>query len=82
MKIAPTTFVPKRIGVQILNNLASAYAKAGNLTEFEKYFIEGAYGAKALESQKRIQEAWDNLIFAIQRWPHETRVRELVGVLR
>lgn len=62
-QISPTIIVPVRWYLQIINNLALAEAKAGNMTEFEKYFVKGANGAKELDSKKRIQEAWDNLLF-------------------
>ncbi len=74
--------VPPWSRVKIDNYRALAYAKAGNLTQFEKYFIEGANGAKALGSKKREQEAWDNLLFVLHRYPHEMQVRDLVSVLR
>jgi hypothetical protein len=81
-QISPTVMVPTRWYLQTINNLALACAKAGNMTEFEKYFIKGANGAKDLGSEKRKQEAWDNLLFAMQRFPHETRVSDLLDVLR
>ena len=68
--------------VKIDNYRALAYAKAGNLTEFEKYFVKGVKGAKKLGSNKREQEAWDNLILVLHLFPHETRLTGLVELLR
>jgi len=77
-----TIFIPTRFGIQVILDQALAAAKMGNLEDFEKYFIKGANATKEQGNKKREQEAWDNLIFAIQRWPHETRVTNLLGLLR
>ena len=52
------------------------------MIKFEEYFIKGANGARELGSKKREQEVWDNLIFAIQQWPHEKQVTDLADWLR
>jgi tetratricopeptide (TPR) repeat protein len=74
--------VPSWGRVKIDNYRALAYAKVGNMEGFEKYFIQGANGSRKMRSKKREQEVWDNLIFAIQQWPHEQQVVKLLSWLR
>jgi hypothetical protein len=74
--------VPKRIKVEFETNWALVHANAGNMEEFMKHFLAGLQGAKELGSNKRKQEAMDSLMVAIHRWSHETRVTDLLSLLR
>jgi tetratricopeptide (TPR) repeat protein len=80
-QLAQTVIIPERIRVEIVNQRALVNAKAGNLDEFEKYFMEGVNGAKALASEKRRQEAIANWKAARAQWPHEKKILELADVL-
>jgi hypothetical protein len=74
-------FVPARIDVEIEIGRALSYAKAGSMDGFIKSFEKGVRGAKALGSNKRMQEAKAAYKVAMKRWPHEQRIIELWELL-
>jgi tetratricopeptide (TPR) repeat protein len=78
----PTTItVPERIRVEVINQRALIAVKTGNMEAFQQHLIAGIQGAKALSSQKRLQEAIANWKEARKVWPHEKQVLELADLL-
>lgn len=75
------TNVPERIRIEIVNQRAMAAVRARNMEDFRAQLIAGAEGAKALESEKRRQEAFANYKAATKAWPHEAKVLELADLL-
>jgi tetratricopeptide (TPR) repeat protein len=73
--------IPERFRVEIINQQTLAAIREGNLDNFRRYLFEGAKGAKALESEKRRQEAIANWKAARERWPQEKSVLELADAL-
>ncbi|WP_170293126.1 AfsR/SARP family transcriptional regulator [Thermogemmatispora aurantia] len=69
--------VPERIRLEIVNRRGEAAIGRGELEEYVSYTVEGAEGARRLESGKRRQELVSNWRRALERWPGEKRVREL-----
>jgi hypothetical protein len=57
------------------------YAKAGNMDGFITSFKERVRKAKALGSDKRMQEAKKAYKVAIKQWTHEQQIRELWELL-
>ena len=73
----PTITIPERIHIEIVNQQALAAMKVGELELFCDYLEKGIYGAKALGSEKRRQEAIDIYWEGRKIWPQEARVKEL-----
>ncbi len=80
-RLDATIVVPERIRVEIINHQAATAIAQGDMELFQAYFQAGVQGAKALGSDKRMQEAITNWKAARERWPHEQRVLELADVL-
>jgi DNA-binding SARP family transcriptional activator len=80
-RLAPAITAPERIRVEIINQQAATAIAQGDMELFGTYLQAGAQGAKALGSDKRMQEAIANWKAACKRWPHEQRVLELADVL-
>ena len=76
-----TTIFPERFRIEIVNQQALADVKAGNLEQFRSHLIEGARGAKMLQSEKRQQEVLANWRAARKVWPNEPQVTELADLL-
>ncbi len=72
---------PERIRVEIINYQAKTALTLRNLESFCLYLERGARGAKALESEKRRQEAIAIYKEARMIWPEEPRVKELADLL-
>jgi transcriptional regulator with XRE-family HTH domain len=73
----PTTGVPERVRIEILNQNAKTAIFAGDLEQGLSYIEAGVIGAKILGSQKRYNEAYDNYRQMTLLWPMEKRVKEL-----
>ena len=70
--------IPERIRVEIINHQAATAVAQRDLQRFTTYFVQGVQGAKALGSDKRLQEATANWKAAKVAWPGEPVVNELV----
>jgi hypothetical protein len=73
--------VSDRVHVEAVNHQAKVALGQRDLEKFPHYFLEGVRGARALNSQKRKQEAKENWKAATQVWGHERRVLELAEEL-
>lgn len=73
----PDIIIPERIRVEILNQHAKTSIISGDLEQSAAYVGYGVVGAKALSSQRRHNEAYDNYKQMILLWPQEKRVKEL-----
>jgi tetratricopeptide (TPR) repeat protein len=73
--------VPARIAAEVEIARALAYAKAGNMEAFITSFEKGVRAAKALGSEKRMQEAREAYRVAREQWPHEQRILDLWEVV-
>ncbi len=73
--------VSERIRVEIINYQAKTAFTLRNLENFCSYLEQGASGAKALESEKRRQEAIAIYKDARVVWSKESRVKELADLL-
>ena len=80
-QLDPAITVPERVRVQIINHQAATAIAQGDMELFRAYLQAGVQGAKALGSDKRMQEAIANWKAARQRWPHEQHIVELADVL-
>ncbi len=80
-KLPATTVIPERIRVEIANQRAATALALRDMEQFEKYFLLGANGAKALNSAKRKQEALANWKAARKVWPQEGRIADLAEAL-
>jgi DNA-binding SARP family transcriptional activator len=80
-KLPVTTVIPERIRVEIANQRAATALALRDMEQFERYFLLGANGAKALNSAKRKQEALLNWKAARKVWPHEGRIADLAEAL-
>jgi len=78
---ATKIIIPERTRVEIVNHLAMTAVKTGNMEGFHTYLIEGVNGAKALQSDKRRQEAVANWKEARKEWPRESQILELADLL-
>ncbi len=78
----PTAIVvPERFRIEAINQRALTAIQVGDLDQFCDFLIEGAAGAKALNSEPRRQEVIANWKEARKAWPHESRVMQLADVL-
>ena len=82
VEISQSGFItPERIRVEIINYQAKTALALRSLESFCLYLERGARGAKALESEKRRQEAIALYKEARRVWPEEPRVKELADLL-
>lgn len=72
--------VPERIRVEIINNQAKTALAMNDMDVFCNRIEQGVYGAKALGSKRRRQEALDVYKEARQLWPNELRIKELADL--
>jgi tetratricopeptide (TPR) repeat protein len=80
-KLDPTITVPERGRIEIVNHWAATAMALNDMDTFQVYLIEGIQRARAIGSDRRMQEAIANWKAARKRWPHEQRVLELADVL-
>jgi DNA-binding SARP family transcriptional activator len=73
--------ISERTRLEIVNHQAATALALRDMEQFEKYFLLGANGAKALNSAKRKQEALLNWKAARKVWPHEGRIADLAETL-
>jgi len=73
----PDIIIPERIRVEILNQHAKTSIISGDLEQSAAYVEYGVAGAKALNSQRRYNEAYDNYKQMQLLWPQEKRMKEL-----
>jgi DNA-binding SARP family transcriptional activator len=71
----------ERVHIEVINHQAATALALRNMEQFEKYFLLGANGAKALNSAKRKQEALLNWKAARKVWPQEGRIADLAEAL-
>lgn len=76
-----TAMVPERVRLEIINLQTLAAVKVRDLDRFQQLVLQGIEGAKALQSEKRRQEAILNWKAARQVWPKETKVLEVVDAI-
>jgi tetratricopeptide (TPR) repeat protein len=77
----PTIVVPERIRIEIINQQAKTAIFANDLEQGAVYVKTGLIGAKALGSQRRYSEAYENFQQMRLLWPQEQRVTELGELL-
>lgn len=77
----PALVVPERIRIEIINQRAKTAIFAGDLEQGAAYVETGLMGAKALGSQRRYSEAYENFQQMSLLWPQEKRVTELGELL-
>lgn len=73
----PGIIIPERARLEIINQQAKTTIAAGDLEQSSAYIEAGAIGAKALKSQRRYNEAYENFKQITLLWPQEKRVKEL-----
>ncbi|MGH2507768.1 MAG: hypothetical protein ACRDHZ_10265, partial [Ktedonobacteraceae bacterium] len=73
----PTIVVPERIRIEIMNQQAKTAILVGDVEQGAAYVEAGLTGAKALGSQRRYSEAYENFQQMRLLWPQEQRVTEL-----
>jgi hypothetical protein len=72
--------IPERIRVEIFNQKAKTAIVSGDLEQGATYVEAGVAGAKALGSQRRYNEAYNNFKQMAILWPQEKRMKELRDV--
>ena len=73
----PGISISERVRIEILNQRAKTAIVSGDLEQGSIYVETGITGAKALGSQRRYNEAYDNYKQMALLWPQEKRVKEL-----
>jgi DNA-binding SARP family transcriptional activator len=77
----PDFSASERLSIEIMNQRAKAAIFAGDVEQGVAYVKTGLVGAKALGSQRRYSEAYENFQQMRLLWPHEQRVTELGELL-
>ena len=75
--LQPNVVVPERIRFEIINQQAEVALVLQDQERFTASLVEGITGAKAIQSEKRWQEACDMYSQACTIWSRDTRVKEL-----
>jgi tetratricopeptide (TPR) repeat protein len=73
----PAIVIPERVRIEIINQQAKTAIFANDLEQGAVYVKTGLIGAKALGSQRRYSEAYENFQQMRLLWPQERRVTEL-----
>ncbi len=71
------TIVSERLRIEIFNHRARTAIVSGDLEQGSTYVESGITGAKAIGSQRRYKEAYENYNQMALLWPQEKRVKEL-----
>ncbi|MGH2509992.1 MAG: DUF2225 domain-containing protein, partial [Ktedonobacteraceae bacterium] len=80
--VQPANAVSERIRIEIINQQAKTAIFAGDFEQGAAYVRTGLMGAKALGSQRRYSEAYENFQQMRLLWPQEKRVTELGELLQ
>lgn len=78
----PDIIAPERIRVEIINQQAKTAIFSGDLEQGAAYVDAGVRGARALGSQRRLNEAYDNYQQLCLLWPQESQVQTLADLFR
>lgn len=78
----PDIIIPERLRVEIFNQQAKTAIVSGDLERGSAYVEAGVNGARALGSQKRYNEAYNNFKQICMLWPQEKRVEALGGLFQ
>ena len=75
-----TIVVPERVRIETMNYQARVAVELRQMEEARNFLIEGANGAKLLNSEKRRQETIAVYNAALDVWPHESQIQELADL--
>ena len=80
-KLQAESSVPERIFFEVVNHQAETAVQLGNRELFHTYLEKGVDGANRLRSSQRRQEIREVYQQALERWPHESSMKKLEGIL-